>query len=118
MSKDKPPFKAVMFECVFGAKRKTLKSNGRERLDMESGWREHLVAENDGTMRIRAHGAMKADARLITDAAHMERHADDRGPEQLVNTAAMPGIVGEAWAMADWHYGCLLYTSPSPRDPT
>ena len=94
-----------MFEWVFGAKRKTLKSNGQGRLDMDSGWREHLVAENDGTMRIRAHGAMKADARLITDAAHMERHADDRGPEQLVNTAAMPGIVGEAWAMADWHYG-------------
>ena len=35
----------------------------------------------------------------------MKRHADDRGPEQLVNTAALPGIVGEAWAMADWHYG-------------
>ena len=56
-------------------------------------------------MRIKAHGMMKTDARLVTDAAHMKRHADDRGPEQLVNTAALPGIVGEAWAMADWHYG-------------
>jgi tRNA-splicing ligase RtcB len=23
----------------------------------------------------------------------------------LVNTASLPGIVGDAWAMADWHYG-------------
>ena len=56
-------------------------------------------------MRIKAHGMMKTDARLVTDVTHMKRHADDRGPEQLVNTAALPGIVGEAWAMADWHYG-------------
>jgi tRNA-splicing ligase RtcB len=35
----------------------------------------------------------------------MAKHADDRGPEQLVNTASLPGIVGDAWAMADWHYG-------------
>lgn len=72
---------------------------------MEPSWRQHITDEGDGTMRIKAHGHMKVDARLITDAAHMERHADDRGPEQLVNTASLPGVVGEAWAMADWHYG-------------
>ena len=72
---------------------------------MDQAWRDHLVDEGDGTMRIRAHGTMKVDARLVTDAAHMQRHADDRGPEQLVNTASLPGVVGEAWAMADWHYG-------------
>ena len=72
---------------------------------MDQAWREHLEDEGDGTMRIRAHGNMKVDARLITDAAHMKQHADDRGPEQLVNTASLPGVVGEAWAMADWHYG-------------
>ena len=72
---------------------------------MDATWRQHLVEEGDGTVRIRAHGSMNADARLVTDAAHMKRHADDRGPEQLVNTACLPGIVGEAWAMADWHYG-------------
>ena len=77
----------------------------REGITMEPTWRQHLVNEGDGTMRIKAHGMMKTDARLVTDAAHMKRHADDRGPEQLVNTAALPGIVGEAWAMADWHYG-------------
>jgi tRNA-splicing ligase RtcB len=72
---------------------------------MDATWREHLIDEGDGTMRIKAHGSMKVDARLVTDQAHMKRHADDRGPEQLVNTASLPGIVGEAWAMADWHYG-------------
>ena len=72
---------------------------------MDGDWRQHLVDEGDGTMRIRAHGDMNVDARLVTDADHMKRHADDRGPEQLVNTASLPGIVGEAWAMADWHYG-------------
>jgi tRNA-splicing ligase RtcB len=72
---------------------------------MDASWRQHLVPEDDGTVRIRAHGSMKTDARLVTDQAHMQLHADDRGPEQLVNTASLPGIVGDAWAMADWHYG-------------
>jgi tRNA-splicing ligase RtcB len=72
---------------------------------MGEDWRSHLSDEGDGTMRIKAHGQMKVDARLVTNAAHLEKHADDRGPEQLVNAAALPGIVGEAWAMADWHYG-------------
>jgi tRNA-splicing ligase RtcB len=42
---------------------------------------------------------------MITTPEHLAKHADDRGPEQLVNSASLPGIVGEAWAMADWHYG-------------
>lgn len=72
---------------------------------MDETWRNHLVDEADGTMRIRAHGQMRVDARLVTDQPHMTRHGDDRGPEQLVNAASLPGIVGEAWAMADWHFG-------------
>jgi len=48
---------------------------------------------------------MKVDAKIVTDQAHMAKHIDDRGPEQLVNAAEIPGIVGDAWAMADWHYG-------------
>ena len=56
-------------------------------------------------MRIKAHGNMKVDARIVTDSSHLEKHADDRGPEQLVNTACLDGVVGEAWAMADWHFG-------------
>ena len=72
---------------------------------MGDEWREHLTAEADGTIRIAAHNNMKVDARIVTDQAHFNNHIDDRGPEQLVNAAEMPGIVGEAWAMADWHFG-------------
>ena len=72
---------------------------------MAEDWRDHLTDEGDGTMRIKAHGNMKVDARLVTNAQHLQNHADDRGPEQLVNAASLPGIVGEAWAMADWHFG-------------
>ncbi|MAJ01027.1 MAG: RNA-splicing ligase RtcB [Euryarchaeota archaeon] len=72
---------------------------------MGESWRNHLVDEGNGTMRIKAHGSMLADARIVADKEHMNLHRDDRGPEQLVNIASMPGIVGEAWAMADWHYG-------------
>tara|TARA_A100001037_G_scaffold52556_1_gene44599 strand:+ start:10879 stop:12279 length:1401 start_codon:yes stop_codon:yes gene_type:complete len=48
---------------------------------------------------------MLTDAVLISDENHMKSHSDDRSPEQLCNTAGMPGIVGDAWAMADWHFG-------------
>ena len=72
---------------------------------MSVDWRDHLIDEGDGTMRIKAHGNMKVDARMITTPEHLAKHADDRGPEQLVNSASLPGVVGEAWAMADWHYG-------------
>jgi tRNA-splicing ligase RtcB len=72
---------------------------------MSVDWRDHLIDEGDGTMRIKAHANMKVDARMITTPEHLAKHADDRGPEQLVNSASLPGVVGEAWAMADWHYG-------------
>jgi len=72
---------------------------------MAEDWRKYLSSLDDGTMRIKAHGSMKVDARLITDRQHLDNHADDRGPEQLINAASLPGIVGEAWGMADWHFG-------------
>ena len=72
---------------------------------MGDEWRRHLQSEEDGTIRIKAHGNMKVDARIVTDETHFNNHIDDRGPEQLVNAAEIPGIVGEAWAMADWHFG-------------
>ena len=56
-------------------------------------------------MRIKRHGSMLSDAILVADQEHMASHSDDRSPGQLVNTASLPGIVGEAWAMADWHFG-------------
>ncbi len=72
---------------------------------MGEDWREHLESLDDGTVRIKAHGKMNVDARIVTDQQHLSSHIDDRGPEQLVNAAELPGIVGEAWAMADWHFG-------------
>jgi len=72
---------------------------------MGEDWREHLESQDDGTVRIKAHGKMNVDARIVTDQQHLSNHIDDRGPEQLVNAAELPGIVGEAWAMADWHFG-------------
>lgn len=72
---------------------------------MDAGWKEHVEQDADCVFRIRQHGEMRTDALLVTDEAHWSAHSDDRSPGQLVNTATLPGIVGEAWAMADWHFG-------------
>ena len=72
---------------------------------MAAEWREFLEPSGPGRMRITRHGRMLADAMLVADEQHMEEHSDDRSPSQLVNTACLPGIVGDAWAMADWHFG-------------
>ena len=68
-------------------------------------WRNHLEVEGDGLMRIRKHSSMKVDAMIVADSAHLAKSSDDRSISQLVNIASMPGVVGEAWAMADWHFG-------------
>ena len=71
----------------------------------EGEWQNHLEAEGDGLLRIRRHGSMKVDAMIVSDSAHLAKSSDDRSISQLVNIASMPGVVGEAWAMADWHFG-------------
>tara|TARA_B100000900_G_scaffold416232_1_gene450353 strand:+ start:5649 stop:7049 length:1401 start_codon:yes stop_codon:yes gene_type:complete len=48
---------------------------------------------------------MKTDAILVANLEHLGEHSDERSPNQLVNTASLDGIVGNAWAMADWHFG-------------
>ena len=68
-------------------------------------WRKHAIREDEATIRIKKHGQMLTDARMIADESQWNDLSDDRSPQQVVNTASMPGIVGEAWAMADWHYG-------------
>jgi len=68
-------------------------------------WREHLQPDGPGRMRIGKHGSMKTDAIMVADSDHLDEHSDDRSPNQLVNTASLDGIVGNAWAMADWHFG-------------
>lgn len=68
-------------------------------------WREHLQTETDGLMRIKKHGSMNVDAMIVSSQEHLDKSTDDRSISQLVNIASMPGVVGEAWAMADWHFG-------------
>ena len=72
---------------------------------MDATWREHLTQDGPGRMRIKRHGRMLADAVLISEPEMLREGVDDRSPQQLVNTAELPGIVGDAWAMADWHFG-------------
>ena len=71
----------------------------------EPSWKAHAIREDESTVRIKKHGSMKVDAMMVADQNLWNDLADDRSPQQVVNTASMPGIGGEAWAMADWHYG-------------
>lgn len=48
---------------------------------------------------------MNADAAIISSLEEIERYQDGRGPVQLMNATELPGVVGTAWGMADWHYG-------------
>ena len=72
---------------------------------MSAEWREHLESSGPGRMRIKKHGRMLTDAFMVADKRHIEEHSDDRSPNQIINTASLFGIVGDAWAMADWHFG-------------
>ena len=56
-------------------------------------------------MRIRKHASMNVDAMIVSSPEHLAKSSDERSISQLVNIASMPGVVGEAWAMADWHFG-------------
>lgn len=71
----------------------------------DESWQTHLGVENDGLMRIRKHGTMNVDAMIVSSPEHMAKSSDSRSISQLINIASMPGVVGEAWAMADWHFG-------------
>ena len=72
---------------------------------MADGWRDHIESAGPGRVRIRQHGRMLADAMMVAEPEMLGEGIDDRSSQQLVNTAEIRGIVGEAWAMADWHYG-------------
>ncbi|MGB0471992.1 MAG: hypothetical protein ACPGJA_04120, partial [Candidatus Thalassarchaeaceae archaeon] len=62
---------------------------------MDATWREHLTQDGPGRMRIKRHGRMLADAVLISEPEMLREGVDDRSPQQLVNTAELPGIVGD-----------------------
>tara|TARA_B100000945_G_scaffold141256_1_gene113191 strand:+ start:14161 stop:15627 length:1467 start_codon:yes stop_codon:yes gene_type:complete len=68
-------------------------------------WQEHIQRISPSVVKMKKHGLMNADAKLIADEEHWKKHQDGRGPAQLRNTACLPGIVGDVWAMADWHFG-------------
>lgn len=68
-------------------------------------WKHHLHQDDDFTYTIKKHGSMQVDAKLVADEHHWNTQSDDRSPGQLVNAASLPGAVGEAWGMADWHFG-------------
>ncbi|RAH15354.1 MAG: RNA-splicing ligase RtcB [Methanobacteriota archaeon] len=68
-------------------------------------WRDYMERKSNSIMKMKKHGLMKVDANLISNESHWNLHSDDRGPEQLRNMACLPGLVGDVWAMADWHFG-------------
>ncbi|MFL2958409.1 MAG: RtcB family protein [Candidatus Thalassarchaeaceae archaeon] len=72
---------------------------------MSAEWRKHLESAGPGRMRIKKHGRMLTDAFMVANKKHIQEHSDDRSPNQIINTASLFGIVGDAWAMADWHFG-------------
>ena len=48
---------------------------------------------------------MRVPAHFYADDEMLEKALEDRSLEQLVNTATLPGIVGQALAMPDIHQG-------------
>jgi tRNA-splicing ligase RtcB len=48
---------------------------------------------------------MRAPAHFYADDEILTKALEDRSLEQLVNTATLPGIVGQAMAMPDIHQG-------------
>ena len=72
---------------------------------MVAEWTNHVDLSKPGVVRIKAHGRMKIDAAIVASMEEIERYQDGRGPIQLMNATELPGAVGTAWGMADWHYG-------------
>ncbi len=71
---------------------------------VSADWTEHLEAAGSGLHRIRKHGSMKTDAMIVADKHHLSM-SNDGSAQQMINTACLPGVVGDAWAMADFHFG-------------
>ena len=65
---------------------------------------DHLKPDGDSLMRIKKRRGMLVDAVIVSDSEHVGK-SNDRSLEQLTNAASLPGVVGEAWGMADFHQG-------------
>ena len=71
---------------------------------MMRGWRQFLEEDGESLMRIKKREQMIVDAVIVSDKAGVS-NCDEKSLEQLTNTASLPGIVGDAWGMADFHRG-------------
>ena len=67
-------------------------------------WSRFLEEDGDSLLRIKKQGEMLVDAVIVADKKHASK-SDDRSLQQLTNAASLPGIVGNAWGMADLHQG-------------
>ena len=63
-----------------------------------------LTKRSETEWRIEPHGAMRVPGVLSAGEA-LIRDMDDKVYEQVVNVAALPGIVGASYAMPDAHWG-------------
>lgn len=60
---------------------------------------------SEGIWEIPAHGAMRVPARFYATPELMDLAFADNAPEQAMNVATLPGIVGASLAMPDMHWG-------------
>lgn len=63
-----------------------------------------VTKRSETEWRIEPHGAMRVPGVLYASEA-LIRDMDDKVYEQVVNVAALPGIVGASYAMPDAHWG-------------
>jgi tRNA-splicing ligase RtcB (3'-phosphate/5'-hydroxy nucleic acid ligase) len=66
--------------------------------------RSRLTRTGDYSWRIERQGAMRAPAVIYANEALIDE-MDEKVYEQIANVAAIPGIVGAAYAMPDAHWG-------------
>ena len=67
-------------------------------------WKRFVEDAGPSQVRIKKHDKMSVDAVVITSKEDLLK-VDDGSPQQLVDTASIPGVVGEVWGMADFHRG-------------
>ncbi|MBC8070521.1 MAG: RtcB family protein [Deltaproteobacteria bacterium] len=60
---------------------------------------------DDYRVRIAQQGGMRVPGLIFADRQMMEAIADDQSPQQVMNVAHLPGIVGHSLAMPDMHWG-------------
>ena len=60
---------------------------------------------DDYRWRIPKHRGMRVPGLVFSTEAMLSSIADDRSPDQVVNVAHLPGIVGHSLAMPDMHWG-------------